>query len=212
MDSEEFTTETHTLWATDNSLVAPVESQVDEMLLGFLCYPDFEWAKYGIRPPENHDLVGSWRNTNGEAFVFLLRKIKRIQTDREEYLIIIVGLSSLVGEITDLVYSHKGNLVSVEKKELKRKAIDENLKEESKNKSIENFSKLIGVFTILVNAFSLYLRDLPPPTNMHPATQSIYFFSLSILHISASALLLIIVCIAILYAVRYGYMMLRRMR
>ncbi|MGZ5550830.1 MAG: hypothetical protein ACXW07_08755 [Nitrososphaeraceae archaeon] len=212
MDNEKFVTETHALWVVEKELVSSVERQIDEILHEFLCYPDFEWAKYEIRPPENLDLIGSWRDKNGETFVFLLRNAGEFKNSAYEYLVIVVGFTNNVSRISGLIKSHKCIMHAVENKELKRKEIAESLKEESSNKSIESFSKLVGIFTILINAFSLYLRDLPAPTGMSSFAYSIYSLLVSLLHLAALVLLLLILSLAVFYVSRYGYMMLRRMK
>lgn len=68
---------------------------------------------------------------------------------------------------------------------------------------------LVGLFTVVVNAFSLYLRQLPPPPLPAPAIQDTYEFLVVAVHIAALILLLIITLISIGYVLRYGILMLR---
>lgn len=48
-----------------------VEQLIDEAL-GHRFYPEPEWKKFGVSPPENFPLIGSWRNSKGTIFSFLL--------------------------------------------------------------------------------------------------------------------------------------------
>ena len=71
---------------------------------------------------------------------------------------------------------------------------------------------MIGIFAVIVNAFSLYLRKLPPPDNFIESFKTAYASLVMVVHFSALLLLLMIVLVSIVYTARYGYMMLRRMQ
>ncbi|HAS6642480.1 TPA: hypothetical protein I7259_02385 [Vibrio parahaemolyticus] len=212
MEADKFVTESYALWGGDEELVSPIDKQIDEMLSSFCCYPDFEWAKYDVRPPETHDLVGSWRDAVGGVFIFLLRQLNIKGQGKFDYLLLISGESKNVSDISELVVSLKGSMHHIEKKELKRKAYAQSLNEESKSKSIESFSKLVGIFTLFINAFSLYLRDLPPPSGMSKILTIVYEGVLYTLHLGSLLLLFLIVVLSIIYVIRYGYMLVGKMK
>lgn len=210
-DKEAFLTECHALWTRNDVPMAPLERQLDEILQGYLFYPEFEWPIYNVRPPDNHPLVASWRNTSGNAFVFLL-EVYQPKNDEPNYLVILVGYQEEIEIINNLIGTHKLNLSKIEKKQLARESAGKGLEDETENKSIERFSKVIAIFAIIVNLFSLYLRKLPPPSNVIESFKVAYASLVMVVHFSALLLLLLIVLISIVYTARYGYMMLRRMQ
>lgn len=208
---ENFVTESHALWARRDTNKMPLERQLDGILDGYLYYPEFEWPKYNVRPPDNHPLIASWRTSCGNAYVFLLEVYQPTKTDEFSYLVIAVGINEEVKKVNNLINTHKLSLSKIEKKELAGKVANKNLDEEIKKRSIENFSKIIGIFTVIVNAFSLYLRKLPPPENVADVLKGTYSILIIIVHFSAIFLLLLIVFLLIVYTFRYGSMMLKRM-
>ena len=212
MNEEQYVTKTWNLWPVDKQSISPIEKQVDLLLSGFCSYPEFEWREFGIRPPDNHNLIGSWRDDSGTVFIFLHKENSTQNNSQSEHLIIVTGKTPEVDNMTKLISGLKTSLHSADRKELKRKNFDVSIKEESSNKSVAGFSSLAGIFTVIINAFSFYLRDLPEPTNMHPLAAQIYNTLLSSLHILALLLLLTLIMVAITYVSRYGYMMIRRMK
>jgi hypothetical protein len=212
IDSEKYLTECHALWARRDIPSPSLERQIDEMLKDYLFYPEFEWPVYNVRPPDTHPLVASWRASNGNGFIFLLETSQSRDIDKPNYLVIIVGIVEEIQKINGLVGTKKLSLFKSEKRELAKENASKSLNEETKNKSIERFSKVIGIFTVIVNAFSFYLRKLPPPENVAEPLKAAYSVLVMIVHFSALLLLLLIVLLSIAYTARYGYMMLRRMQ
>jgi hypothetical protein len=210
-DKEEFLTECHALWTRHDASMPPLERQLDEVLQGYLFYPEFEWPMYNVRPPDNHPLVASWRTADGDAFIFLL-EVYQPKQDEPNYLVILAGYKDEIQAVNSLIGAHKLNFTKIEKKQLAKASAGKGLEDETKNKSIERFSKVIGVFALIINAFSLYLRELPSPENINDLFKTAYASLVMIVHFSALLLLLLIVIVSIVYTARYGYMMLRRMQ
>ena len=88
--------------------------------------------------------------------------------------------------------------------------VGQRLDYQQKSPSISRLAKMIGLFTVIVNAFSLYLRRLPPPNLPSAIMVSMYEFLVGAVHFSGLLLLLITTLIAMGYAIRYGILMLRR--
>jgi hypothetical protein len=203
-------TESYAIWAKPNSKSLSFGQQLDSLLPGFVYYPEEEWATYNFRPPDNADLLGAWRTRAGDAFIFLLsgseRKAKSVGPD---YRVLVSGPSSQVMSVGVQIASHKSNLEKIEKRSLaERKAVGE-FNEEVKGRSIERFAKIVAIFAIIVNAFSLYLRTLPPPGIQNEFFMNFYRWLIASVHIGALALLLLIIVMAFAYLIKFGFLLLR---
>jgi len=104
----------------------------------------------------------------------------------------------------------KSLLEKSERRELQVRHAENRIKQEKKSPAITRLLKLIGFFTVVVNAFSLYLRKLAPPHLPGPVFEMAYQILVLIMHFAALVLLLIITLIGIGYVLRYGILMLRR--
>jgi hypothetical protein len=207
---EDLLTECHALWTGHDAAMQPLVQQLDQMLLGYVFYPEFEWPVYEVTPPENHPLLGAWRTTEGSAFVFLL-EVYHPQKYEPNYLIILVSPKEEMQSINQLISSHKLNLSRIEKKELAKANAQKSLENEKKSNSIEGFSKVIGFFTLIITGLSFYLKEISPPEIVIGPLKEAYTYLVLAVHFSALLLLLLIVVISIIYTIRYGYMMWRRM-
>lgn len=200
------------LWERESGGGVPIEVAIDEALQGYLFYPETEWPRFGYRPPENFPLLGAWRDSSEKAFIFLLdRTPKRPMTTPRQLLLYVDGDKAEVNSIEARIKSLKSSLLKAEKKELRGREATLHLDAEKKAQSIERLMKLIGLFTVVVNAFSLYLRKLPEPSFPHEALAYFYHLLLSAVHFSALLLLLLTIVIGLFYAFRYGVLLLRRM-
>lgn len=201
----------YTLWFDPTSQTLSPPRLIDQSLSDYFFYPESEWAKYGYRPPENHPLLGAWRDQTGTVFAFLLDSGPKYSKSKGMNLLVYVtGVQDCVDKMGTKIKALKSDLVKVEKKELKVRQVGQRLDQELKSASISRLAKMIALFTLVVNAFSLYLRQLPPPEFPSAAIALVYQLLVGAVHFAALLLLLITIVIAIGYIIRYGLLMLRR--
>lgn len=201
------------LWPHESERDARIEVTIDRALDGYLFYPESEWSKYGYRPPENFPLIGAWRNPVGSVFIFLLDQTPRDSNDNlRQFLLYVAGNKTHVNSVGTKITGLKKVLARTERKKLQGKNAGLRLEGEKKAQSIERLIKLIGLFAIIINALSLYLRKLPPPTFPSKLLNDIYQLVMSMVHFSALLLLLLIIVISLFYAFHYGLLLLRRIR
>jgi hypothetical protein len=201
----------YALWFDPTSRALSPPRLIDQSLSDYFFYPESEWAKYGYRPPENHPVLGAWRDQTGSVFAFLLdRDPKYSKSKGMNLLLYVAGVRDCVDKMGTKIKALKSDLVKVEKKELKVHQVGQRLDQELKSASISKLVKMIGLFAVVVNAFSLYLRRLPPPDFPYIAIASVYQLLVGAVHFSALLLLLITILIAIGYIIGYGLLMLRR--
>ncbi|HUU41061.1 MAG TPA: hypothetical protein VMW42_08980 [Desulfatiglandales bacterium] len=211
-DENELNTACWAMWARESEREVSVEVTIDQAFEGYLFYPEPEWARFGYRPPENFPLIGAWRDAGGKVFIFLLDRTQKRPSDGPRQLLLYVsGDKREIDSIERRITSLKTLLAKAERRELRGRDAAFRLEGEEKAQSVERLMKLIGLFTVIVNGFSLYLRKLPPPT--FPIVSFAYFYQLllSAIHFAALFLLLLVIIICLFYTFQYGLLLLRRM-
>jgi hypothetical protein len=200
------------LWANSSEHALPLPRSIDHALCDYVFYPEAEWARFGYRPPENVPLLGAWRDPGGRVFAFLLDAAapRDVALVERRLLLSVSGIRSAVDEVGAKVTSLKSLLAKSERRELQVLHAEYRIEQEKKSPAVARLLKLIGLFTVVVNAFSLYLRQLPPPDLPAPWVQDAYQFLVVVVHFAALLLLLVITLIGIGYVLRYGILMLRR--
>lgn len=209
--------ERYAIWSKPNTDSPSIGKELDSLLKGFFYYPEEEWNKFDIRPPESSDLLGAWRDNKGDIFIFLLKNYhdkKSIESSDlgPDYEVIVWGKGKVVSEVGKLIGSLKDLLYKIEKKEIAEKKAARNFESEIKSKSSKHLIGTVAIFTVIVNALSLYLRKLPSPELENEWFSAAYSWTLGILHIGALLLLLLIVVISFLYLMKFGVMLIRGKR
>lgn len=157
------------LWANSFEHAMPLPRSIDHALSDYVFYPEAEWARFGYRPPENVPLLGAWRDPGGRVFAFLLEGAPREVAPGEKRLLLYVsGIRNAVDEVGARVTALKSVLARSERRELQVLHAEHRIEQEKKSPAVARLLKLIGLFTVVVNAFSLYLRQLSPPALPEP--------------------------------------------
>ena len=199
------------LWANSSEHTMPLPRSIDQVLSDYIFYHEADWGKFCYRPPDNLPLLGAWRDQDGSVFAFLLDYSSReTAVDGKCVLLHVSGMRDAVEQIGTRIAALKSNLMKLERKEIQVRDADHRIEQEKKSPAITSLLRLIGFFTVAVNAFSLYLRKLPTPDLPSPLIQDAYQLLVTIVHFSALFLFLIIIVIGIGYALRYGILILRR--
>jgi hypothetical protein len=200
------------LWPNSSEHVFPLPRSIDDVLADYVFYPEAEWGTFGYRPPENAPLIGAWRDSEGQVFAFLLdMAASRPAPEERSFLLYVSGERDAVNEVGAKVTALKSVLRNMERRELRTSHANDRIEREKRSPAVARLLKLVGVFTVVVNAFSLYLRRLSPPEFPREWIQGTYLALVTVVHFSALILLLVITLVSIGYALRYGLLMLRRL-
>jgi hypothetical protein len=201
------------LWANPSTFNLPLPRMIDQVLTDsdYVFYHEPEWARYGYRPPENHPLHGAWRDGKGTVFAFLL---KPLPVDSEligqQFLLYVSGDRDAVDELSTRVTALKSELAKMERKELQIQRTEQKITQEQESPAVPRLTKMIFIFTGVINAFSLYLRRLPTPTMPSTTMTLVFQYVVGAIHIASLVSLLIITLVGIAYVLRYGILVLRR--
>ncbi len=196
------------LWPNKDLIKISLEKEIDCVLSGYKCYPEYEWAKYGVRPPENNSIIGSWRDGEASIFIFLFQNY--LLENNEYYIINMTGKIGEIEKVEKLINNIKHSLIKSERKILKNKKIEITLEKEHATKTTNKLIKFVGIFTVIINAFSLYLRKTPSPTFNIEILSKIYTFTIILIHLLALFLLILVCIISILYLIKYAFLLIRR--
>ncbi len=142
----------------------PLPRSVDQALADYVFYPEPEWTRFGYRPPDNLPLLGAWRDAAGTAFAFLMNPTTDAGApSANPVLLYVSGAKDAVEAIGSKVTALKSVLAKSERKEIQVRHAEDRIEQEKKSPAVGRLLKLVGLFTVVVNAFSLYLRKLPLP-------------------------------------------------
>ena len=199
------------LWPSSSRHTMPLPRSVDQALADYVFYPESEWTRFGYRPPDNLPLLGAWRDVAGTAFAFLMTPTTDAGAHCENPVLLYVsGAKDAVEDIGSKVTALKSVLAKSERKEIQVRHAEDRIAQEKKSPAVGRLLKLVGFFTVVVNAFSLYLRKLPLPTLPSTSVQQAYQVLVVVVHFAALFLLLLITLIGVGYVLRYGILMLKR--
>ncbi len=204
-------TESYLIWSATDITGVSIDKEIDSALGDYSCYPEFEWPNFNVRPPESLNLINSWRDRNGDCFVFLLAAAEE-KSGNSALTLTITGLPEQLSKITPKIKRLKEINLKVQKKEINRINAKSSFESEAKQKSINKFSKLISALTLIINVFSVYLKETPPPTTIPGQLLIVYQHLVMFVHFTALILLILIILIYIIYTLKYGCKMLRGMK
>ena len=192
--------------------IIKIQKEVDSLFSEYSFYPEIEWGKYGYRAPEGYQILGAWRHPQTRAFAFLLDNPYMFTVKPNTQLLLYISGDEV--EIVRLglkLDSLKAKFAIIDKKDETASELDTRLTRIQKSKSLATITTVLGLFTAIINGFSLYLRKLPPPEINSRLLLKIYQFLLASVHFSAIILLLTVVMILGLFLVKYGLLIIRRL-
>jgi hypothetical protein len=185
---------------------------MDNLFGAYSFYPEVDWIQYGYRPPEGHQVLGAWRHPKSKLFAFLLDNPRMITIEPAiQLLIYVAGETAVISTLEPKLTALKSGF-ALEDKRLKADTIvEERLGRVNESK---HFAVLTGVMTILaaiINGFSLYLRQLPPPQLGNSWLANIYSGFLITVHFTSLFLLLLVAVIVAAFLIKYGMLLIRGM-
>jgi len=188
--------------------LSAIEQMIDASLsnvYGFSYYTEFEWGQYGYEPPEGHDVVCAWRHLDTEVYITLLSPSKKVgQKVAKKLVLTIVGIDENIAKYKKLLTELKKKYSNKRSREIDQTETSNRLDRISKSKHYKYPVAIVSLITVVTNAFSLYLRKIPPPSFDNSIIASVYkisFWCFNILSVFALSLLMLL-CISII--IRYG--------
>jgi len=191
--------------------ISRIQKEVDGILSDYVFYPEIDWGQYGYRPPENYNVLGAWRHPESKVFIFLLDNPFMVSIGPNIQLILyMVGVNSEV-RIVENNLNRMKNKFSIEEKKIKNiSMIETRLDKMHKSKSMAFIITIVSVFTAIINAFSLYLRKLPPPIINNEVFLAIYESLIIVIHITSLILLIFVIFMLLVFLFKYSSMLIKR--
>lgn len=213
---KEFVTTSWVLWSRSDADTRQIQEGIDNLLGGYSFYPEVDWPRFGYRAPDGYGLLGAWRHPATLAFVFLLEGANgfsqtKVRHRPKELLIYAAGHHTEVQRFTEPVKKIKADLSRALKQERSDAALQKRLVDAQNLRSAKRLMGLLSFFTAIINAFSFYLRKLPPPSLGRGAVSNLYALLVFAVHAGSLLLLLSFIAICLAYTLKYGLLVLRRL-
>lgn len=199
------------IYGSSKREISKIQRGVDSILSGYSFYPEVDWGQYGYRPPDGHQIMGAWRHPETKAFAFLLDNpnIRAVEPSIQ-LLLQIAGENVEISQLEPKIEALKTELHIEEQKDRVDTYLGERLDRIRKSKSLAPLTGVLCLFTAIINAFSLYLRKLPPPELGWQEFIEIYRVFLGVIHLGALLLLLLVIAIVAGFLIKYGMLLIRR--
>jgi len=200
------------IYGTSKDDIPKIQRQMDVLFNGYSFYPEVDWIQYGYRPPDGYQVLGAWRHPKTRLFAFLLDNPRMITIEPAIQLLLYVAGAAV--ELTSLepkLATLKTAFAIEDKKLITSSEIKDKLGKVDDAKHFGVLTGALSILTLIINGFSLYLRQLPPPQLGSPFLISIYSIFITLIHFSALFLLLLVAVIVAVFLIRYGYLMIKGM-
>lgn len=200
------------IYGSSKEDVPRIQIEVDSVFTDYSFYPEIDWGQYGYRPPEGYQVLGAWRHSKTKAFSFLLDNPHMLIIEPNiQLLLYIVGDISEIYKIESKLDKIKSRFAIEDKKGKISSDIEDRLNKIQKSKSLVIITTILGIFTAIINGFSLYLRKLPAPELGINELTTIYRLLIALIHFSSLLLLLIIILILTFFLLKYGLMLIKKL-
>lgn len=209
---EKFGTASWLILSRSDAETTRIQQAVDKSLKGYLFYPYADWPRYGYRAPDGHEVLGAWRHPKTLAFVFLLNNPQMSPLRSvSQILVYAADVRVEIEKFEEPISRIKEDVAAASRQKETETALQKRLASADILRSPKRLMVMLGTFTVIVNAFSLYLRKLPPPPVINQEMTGTYTTILILIHMSALLLLLASILICLAYVLKYGYLILRRL-
>ena len=188
-----------------------IRREVDNVFSDYIFYPEIEWGKYGYRAPEGHQVVAAWRHPHTKLFSFLLDNPRMASVEPEtQLLLLMTGDKSEIEKLEPKCEQIKSKFSAMQKRQGESLIAEATLNSLQRSKPLAIVTAIIAVLTAIINGFSLYLRKLPPPPLSHELLVAAYQLLISLVHLSALILLLIVIIFLGIFFIKCARLILRR--
>jgi len=155
------------LWYTSQPTPHHLQNSIERALAGYQFYPEAEWGKFDVRPPDSLPLLGAWRHPGLNSFVFVLDATSsKSQANSRQAHLYITGPATEIDRCATRVRALKDEVARLERRGLRSQAARDSLGSDANRRSIQQFLGLGAVFTVLVNAVWLFLSKVPIETGI----------------------------------------------
>jgi hypothetical protein len=211
-DNQETQTAYWGLLGHPNTDIPRLQNAVDRVLTGYQFYPEVEWCIRGYRPPEGHEVFGGWRHPQNAVFVFLLDNPHVIAAPTtKHFLIHAAGLTSAIQVVDGSVRRLKKEFEVSSRADSSEAGRIKRLKDAETLTSARRLMVLLALFGGLINLLTRYLKDVQVPKSLSANQVTLYFDFVYLVHAASLVLLLTIMAIALVYALKYGLLLIRQL-
>jgi hypothetical protein len=199
------------LFGLKESDILTIQKEVDTIFSSYSFYPEIEWDVCMVFPPENHQVMGAWRNKKANTFAFLLDNPAIYKDKRNRPLLVY-----LLGEERELTilepqFVALKEFISVEQNVREGDIqISKRLTRLQKSKYLAITYSIIGVWTASINAFAYYLRTVSLPSTWNSLIVGIWNVFSAIFHLSAILLIVIMVLFLIIFTLKYIFLLVKK--
>jgi hypothetical protein len=185
--------------------VHTIEKEIDKIFSDYSFYPEEEWSFYDCKPPDGYQVLGAWRHPNIRSYVFLLNnEARKKYVSNIQLIIYIISEKSQIDK--SIIALHK----LTERYSFEDIFLDKRIERIHKLKAPAFLLSLLGVFTAIINAFSLYIFKLPE-LNIHNLIMKTLYNSLtSLFHVMAVIFLINFCLVCIVFLIKYGFLILKK--
>lgn len=200
------------LYGIADNAIEKTQKFIDDIFSDYSFYPEIEYAYYNVYPPEGYAQLGAWRQKDSKAFSFLLDNPKMDRGKQSnQFLIYFIGEENEISVIEPQILALKtyNSLEEYDKKE--DYLLDKRLNRVQKSKYWGVITLVLGIYTAIINAFALYLKQLSLPPSWNPYLISTIEFFISLFLITAILLLIVFVLILVIFIIKYGILLIKRL-
>jgi hypothetical protein len=182
-----------------------IEKEIDKIFYDYSFYPEEEWVVYDCKPPDGYQVLGAWRHPFITSYAFLLNNSGREKIFSNIQLIICIKadkkhIHTIISRLHKLKFKYS----------FKDIFLDERIDRIHKLKAPAFMISLLGAFTAIINAFSLYIMKIPEPMINNTILKNIYNSLISIFHVLAILFLINFCLICIFFLTKYGLLIVRK--
>jgi hypothetical protein len=199
-------------YGSSNEEVIKIQREVDNVFSNYSFYPENEWGLYGYRAPEGHQVLGAWRHPETRTFAFLLDN-PHMHTVKPniQLLLYIIGDKAEIETLEPKCENVKSKFAAIDEKDKTTYKLETRLVRIKKSKPLGIISTMLVLFTAIINAFSLYLRKLPPPEFGSKVLIALFGILVAAVHFASVLLLLIFIVILGIFLIKYGYLLIKQL-
>lgn len=200
------------LLSSGNEDTKKIQTSVDGVFSSYSFYPELDWKKFGYSPPDGHQVLGAWRHPDAVAFAFLLdNPLMQKSENYSQFLLYVVGIEREISLIDKRIKAMKKNLRKDAFKTAQAIGAASRLDQMAPSRSIGVFTGIVTFFTAIVNAYSYYLRTLPPPQLGTEFQQALYSLMLSTVYFLSLGLLIAVTIVCALFLTKYAFILIKRL-
>jgi hypothetical protein len=200
------------LYGLEDKDILSIQKEIDKIFSGYSFYPEIEWDAYGVSAPENHQVMGAWRNKEANTFAFLLDN-PAIYKDKKSrpLLVYIIGNEREISFLEPQFVALKKNISVEHNAKLWDGQIGKRLTRLQKSKSLNLTFTIIGAFTVVMNTASYFLQSIILPTSWDNNLILVLEIFIALFSILSITLLILLVFGLIIYTFKFIMLLAKRM-